>query len=263
VQLEQVLFNLCINARDAMQRSGRIAVRLHEHRGGSLRCASCGARVTAGRWLQLTVSDTGSGIDPAVVPRMFEPFFTTKEVGRGSGMGLAMVHGIVHEHEGHIVVDTTPGRGTSFRVLLPAADGHAQTTAPGVSDDKAGTPLSGRVMVVEDEPMVAAFMHELLEGWGLEVIAPSDALAAARWFDDPAHEVDLLINDVTMPQMNGLDLAHHVSVLRPRLPVLLYSGDADAVDEDAQRRAGVRAVLSKPVDPPQLRTMLRRWLGAR
>jgi PAS domain S-box-containing protein len=261
VQIEQVLFNLCINARDAMQRNGRIAVRVHEHQGGPLRCASCGSAVGASRWLRLSVSDTGSGIDPAVVSRMFEPFFTTKDIGRGSGMGLAMVHGIVHEHDGHIVVETAPGRGTSFHVLLPVAKGAAEAAVTGVSAAVGGAPMSGRVMVVEDEPMVAAFMRELLEGWGLEVVVPPDALAAARWFDDPDHEVDLLITDLTMPQLNGLELAHHVSVLRPALPVLLYSGDADTIDEEGLRRAGVRAVVAKPVDPPSLRLTLRRWLS--
>jgi CheY-like chemotaxis protein len=194
---------------------------------------------------------------------MFEPFFSTKEVGRGSGMGLAMVHGIVHEHEGHIVVDTAPGRGSSFHVLLPAADGAVDRQTASAPAEAGSATLTGRVMVVEDEPMVAAFMRELLEGWGLEVVAPTEALAAARWFDDPGHDVDLLITDLTMPQMNGLELAHHVSVLRPRLPVLLYSGDTDAVDADALRRAGVRAVLAKPVDAPTLRFQLGRWLGKR
>jgi CheY-like chemotaxis protein len=118
-------------------------------------------------------------------------------------------------------------------------------------------------MVVEDEPMVAAFMQELLEGWGLEVVLPADAHAAVRWFDDPAHQVDVLITDLTMPQLTGLDLAHHVSVQRPRLPVLLYSGGADTVDDDALRRAGVQAVLGKPVDPVQFASLLRRWLARR
>jgi len=260
VQLEQVLFNLCINARDAMPRGGRITVRLVEQRGSAARCTSCGGDAGAGRWLRLSVSDTGTGIPPAVVSRMFEPFFTTKEVGRGSGMGLAMVHGIVHEHEGHIVVDSVPGSGSHFHVLLPAAEGEIDApvvTAPVVAR---GRRFRGRVMVVEDEPMVAGFMRELLEGWGLEVVTPPDALSALRWFDDPAQQVDLLITDLTMPQLNGLDLAHHVSVLRPQLPVLLYSGDADAVDADALRRAGVAAVLGKPVDPQPLAALLARWL---
>jgi PAS domain S-box-containing protein len=263
VQIEQVLFNLCINARDAMQRSGRIAVRLREGTRAALRCTSCGATIAPGRWLELEVADNGSGIAPEVLPRMFEPFFTTKEVGRGSGMGLAMVHGIVHDHDGHVVVDSAPGRGSAFRVLLPAASGAADAAAPRNAILDVESPLRGRVMVVEDEPMVAAFMRELLEGWGLEVVAPADARAAAHWFDDPTHDVDLLLTDLTMPQMTGLELAHHVGVLRPDLPVLVYSGDAEDLDADALRRAGVRVRLNKPVDPPLLKALLRRWLVTR
>ncbi|HET9977011.1 MAG TPA: PAS domain S-box protein [Burkholderiaceae bacterium] len=263
VQIEQVLLNLCINARDALPRSGRIAVRLGEARHVPARCASCGQAIAPGRWLELEVADNGSGIAPEVLPRMFEPFFTTKEVGRGSGMGLAMVHGIVHEHEGHVVVRSEPGCGSSFRLLLPAASGPADAAAPGDAATGADVPLRGRVMLVEDEPMVAALMRELLEGWGLEVVAPADARAAAQWFDDPAHDVDLLLTDLTMPQMTGLDLAHHVGVMRPDLPVLLYSGDAEGVDDDALRRAGVRARIDKPVDPPRLKALLRRWLASR
>jgi CheY-like chemotaxis protein len=194
---------------------------------------------------------------------MFEPFFTTKEVGRGSGMGLAMVHGIVHDHDGHVVVDSVPGHGTAFRVLLPATDGAVEAARPCDATPGTERPLRGRVMLVEDEPMVAGFMRELLEGWGLEVVVPADARAAARWFDDPAHDVDLLLTDLTMPQMTGLELAHHVGVLRPDMPVLLYSGDADALDDDALRRAGVRARVDKPVDPRRLKLLLRRWLGTR
>jgi signal transduction histidine kinase/CheY-like chemotaxis protein len=263
VQIEQVLFNLCLNARDAMPRGGCITVRLIEQSDTAPRCTSCGSDVGAGRWLRLSVSDTGTGIDPAVVSRMFEPFFTTKEVGRGSGMGLAMVHGIVHEHDGHVVVDSTPGVGSHFHVLLPVADGEVDPASAATPVATSGRRFRGRVMVVEDEPMVAGFMRELLEGWGLEVVVPADALSALRWFDDPAQQVDLLITDLTMPQLGGLDLAHHVGVLRPQLPVLLYSGDADAMDADALRRAGIAAVLGKPVDPQQLAALLGRWVQAR
>ena len=120
VQLEQVLFNLCINARDAIAGNGHIRVGLRAI-GGGWRCSSCGARVDGGHWVELSVADDGAGIAPEVIERMFEPFFSTKEVGRGSGMGLAMVHGIVHDHGGHVRVDTKLGRGTTFRVMLPAA----------------------------------------------------------------------------------------------------------------------------------------------
>src|SRR5690606_22477381 len=129
------------------------------------RCASCGHTVDHGHWVEIDVTDSGSGISPEVMQSMFEPFFTTKEVGRGSGMGLAMVHGIVHEHGGHLLVDTALGRGASFRVLIPADDG-SRASEPGrpptvARDDNR---LAGRVLVVEDEGMVGDFMAELLGG---------------------------------------------------------------------------------------------------
>ncbi len=171
VQLEQVLFNLCINARDAISGPGLIRVRLGE-RGGGWHCASCRARIDVGCWVELSVADSGSGIAPELLDRIFEPFTSTKEVGRGSGMGLAMVHGILHDHGGHVLVETAPGAGSVFRVLLPpahdvaavepAAAAPAAPTAPAAP----AAPLCGRVMVVDDEAMVGEFMAELLSGLG-------------------------------------------------------------------------------------------------
>jgi signal transduction histidine kinase len=134
VQIEQVLFNLCINARDAVASRGQISVRLQDRFSGGWHCASCGAEVPAQRWLEVSVADDGSGIADDVVDRMFEPFYSTKAVGKGSGMGLPMVHTILHDHGGHLLVDTAPGAGTTFRALLPQAamtgppaDGRHQT----------------------------------------------------------------------------------------------------------------------------------------
>ena len=129
----------------------------------------------------LSVADTGSGVPPAVRERMFEPFFTTKEVGRGSGMGLAMVHGIVHDHGGHLLVDPAEPTGTVFRVLLPlAAASGAEAALPGQPATASADRLKGRVLLVEDEAMVAAFMAELLAGWGLDVEHCTDPHEAER-----------------------------------------------------------------------------------
>ncbi|HUG23408.1 PAS domain S-box protein, partial [Piscinibacter sp.] len=148
VQLEQVIFNLCINARDAMGGAGHIRISLHEVAGGGWCCASCGSRIAAGRWVELSVNDSGAGVPPEVMERMFEPFYSTKEVGRGSGMGLAMVHGIVHDHGGHVRVDTRPGGGTTFRVLLPAVRAGAAAEVPALEPAEAAAfaPLGGRVL---------------------------------------------------------------------------------------------------------------------
>jgi len=261
VQVEQVLFNLCINARDAIQGAGFIRVRLGWHRG-PWRCASCRAAGEQVAWVELSVADSGAGVADEVLERIFEPFVSTKEVGRGSGMGLAMVHGIVHDHGGHVLLETAAGAGTVFRVVLPPAgvdlpaDAAATESAP-VDRDQA---LSGRVLVVEDEAMVGDFMAELLTSWGLEVVLRRDPLSALAWLEDRDNAVDLLITDQTMPQLAGLALAQRTTALRPGLPILLYSGNAEGFDAAELERSGVRAAMRKPVDAETLRTLVARWI---
>src|SRR5688572_20320564 len=204
VQLDQILLNLSINARDAMAGLGRIQVAV---RATALRekavCASCRKRFR-GEFAELAVADSGPGIAAAVLERMFEPFFTTKEVGRGSGMGLATVHGIVHEHEGHIIVESAPGNGSRFRVLLPMQAGEAPAPNPGPPARKTRNPLRGRVLVVDDEKVVAEFMRELLGSWGLEAAAlVSPVGVLERISREPP---DLVILDHTMPGITGMSL---------------------------------------------------------
>jgi CheY-like chemotaxis protein len=260
VQLEQVLFNLCINARDAIGASGLIKVRLREG-SGTFTCASCRAQLPLANWVELSVADNGSGIDGGTLERMFEPFFSTKEVGRGSGMGLAMVHGIVHDHGGHVVVETAPQSGSVFRVLLPPAQGLAQPEPEAQAHAAVGRPLAGRVMVVDDESMVGDFMAELLEGWGLQVVLQRDPLQALAWLEQLAQPLDLLITDQTMPQLSGLQLAQRARNLRPGLPVLLYTGNAEGIDAEEAQRHGVCGVLRKPVDAEALQALMQRCLG--
>ena len=256
VQVEQILLNLCINARDAMDGAGRIRVSVSPaaHSGGAV-CASC-HQALHGRYVELRVTDTGPGIAPQVIERMFEPFFTTKEVGRGSGMGLSTVHGIVHEHGGHVVVDTSPGRGAAFSVLLPALADEVRADA---SEDAAGAArrplrqsLEGRVLLVDDEQMVGDFMAELLGGWGLEVTVQRDPAEAEAWLAADPARIDVLLTDQTMPKMTGLELARRAGALRAGLPVILYSGYAENIGADQLARSGVRALLRKPVEPGPL-----------
>ena len=259
VQIEQVLFNLCINSREAVKANGRIRVSLHDGRRSGWRCASCRAEVPAGQWLEIGVADDGCGITPEVLDRMFDPFYSTKELGRGSGMGLAMVHGIVHDHGGHLLVETTPGAGATFRVMLPPAIAAAPPVLATVPDERAGgvaPQLRGRVLVVEDQAMVGDFMTELLGNWGLEVCLRRDPLQALEWLQDGSNAVDLVITDQTMPRMTGLELASHIAGARAGLPVLLYTGDAARFDTTELRRFGVQRLLRKPIDPKVLRSTI-------
>jgi CheY-like chemotaxis protein len=179
-------------------------------------------------------------------------------------MGLATVHGIVHEHGGHVVVESRPGQGATFRVLFPVlrADDQAieHETLPGYVPASRQVALRGRVLVVDDEEMVVGFMRELLEGWGLEVTTKRNGPDARQIFADEPNRYDLVITDQTMPRMTGLELARELLAIRPGLPVVLYTGYADGVMDAQVQAAGVRALLPKPVEPAQLLALLRAHL---
>jgi CheY-like chemotaxis protein len=263
VQFEQVLLNLCINARDAMDGAGTVRVHARLADASGHRCASCKQKLE-GRYVEIAVEDNGHGIPPEVLERMFEPFFSTKEVGRGSGMGLASVHGIVHEHGGHIVVDTLPGKGTTFRVELPAlaAPTGAVASAAAAATRPAAGQLRGRVLLVDDERMVTDFMAELLQSWGLKVKVKRNPLEAEDWFARNAERVQVVVTDQTMPKMTGLELARRLRACRPELPVILYTGYAEGISEAQLAASGVRALMRKPIEPAELRAKLAELLGA-
>ena len=258
VHLDQLLLNLSINARDAMAGVGRIQVAV---KGAGLRqkavCASCRKRFK-GEFVELALADSGPGITPHVLERMFEPFFTTKDVGRGSGMGLATVHGIVHEHQGHILVETAPGAGSRFRVLFPVHAGEAQPAQTGKRPARLKARLAGRVLVVDDEKPVGEFMRELLESWGLDAHAmPSPTGVLERLARE---RFELVILDHTMPGITGLHLAREIAAAHPQVAVLLYTGNSERLDERELDAAGVRALVQKPIEPDTLYEVLRSQL---
>jgi len=264
VQMEQVLLNLCINARDAMCSIGDIRVIVRLADSWDAVCASC-REFVRGRFVELAVCDTGPGIAPEVMDRVFEPFFSTKEVGRGSGMGLAMAHGIVHDHGGHILIETGV-RGTVFKVILASAEtateaAHAPDLPGGVARPRPRR-LSGRVLVVEDERVVSEYMAELLSGWGLDVTVMSDAVEAHAWLAHDPSLVDAVVTDQTMPRMTGLQLARKLADACPALPVILYTGYCDAITDEDLRECGARGLLRKPVEPDALFELLQRHMRA-
>jgi hypothetical protein len=223
VQIEQVLLNLCINARDALNGVGTVNVAVRPFVTFDLVCASCRQRIV-GEFVELAVGDTGPGVPPDVLKRIFEPFYSTKAVGKGSGMGLAVVHGIVHEHGGHIIVDTVTGRGSTFRMLLPPAQASASTQvrarAVGAEPRTALSGLRGRVLVVDDELSVAEFMRDLLASWGLEASVAGEPEAALAMLRVDAKGYDLVITDQMMPRMSGLQLAEEIGRMPAAPPVV-------------------------------------------
>ncbi|BAN47920.1 PAS domain S-box protein [Metapseudomonas resinovorans] len=261
VQLEQVLMNLCINARDAMGSVGQLRVSLERQAQEGV-CASCQQRIR-GEFVALTVSDSGPGIDPALRVQIFEPFFSTKASGQGSGMGLSMVHGIVHEYGGHIQLVSEPGQGATFRVLMPAhSPASAVEDACSAAQDRPPlrSALKGRVAVVDDDATVAEFMGELLEGWGLTPRIFCDAEQAGQVLCADPYAWDFAILDQSMPRLSGLQLARRLLASRADLPIVLYTGFSDSLLESEVQQQGVKALLTKPLDQQRMHQLLQAWL---
>jgi CheY-like chemotaxis protein len=244
--------NLCINARDAMQGKGEMRVCMQVINAQALICTSCGQQVD-GRFLQISVQDSGQGIKPELLAQIFDPFFTTKEVGKGTGMGLSVVHGIAHEHQGHVVVEERPGGGSSFNLLFPIikANPEAQTlTNDRMKPHHSATAMS--ILVAEDEPVLARYLSELLENQGYRVTACNNGREALTHLQQAPMAYDLLITDQTMPEMTGLELTQALRRTRAQLPVILCSGFSDCLDEQVALGMGVSRYFQKPVDAGEL-----------
>ena len=221
-QLTQVIMNLAVNSRDAMQENGRLTIST-EYIDFSTEDAARIANANAGRYAMLAMTDTGCGMTEEVRQRLFEPFFTTKEVGSGTGLGLAVVYGIIKQHNGWINVYSEIGKGTSFKIYLPAKEQPApKTTAPG----KQQLPAK-HILVVEDNPEVASMVEEILSECGHETITAGSAEEGMELFIHPEAQFDLLISDMELPGMRGDQLAERLRLIRPKLPVLLFSGYSD------------------------------------
>jgi signal transduction histidine kinase len=257
-QIQQVLLNLVANARDAMPRGGTLRIttrRVEDSRPRDDPDAAPGAHVV------VDVSDTGVGMTPEVLARAFEPFFTTKPVGAGTGLGLAMCYGIVKQSGGYIEVESEPGRGSRFRVLLPYEAG---STALPVPDGPALPAPRGQetVLLVEDDPMVRELGARILGEHGYTVLSASNAAEAHACAELHQGEIDLLLTDVVMPGGNGLELADQLTARYPRLPVLFMSGySADIVLRQGLAPESVE-FLTKPFTEEQLGQAVRRALGA-
>jgi signal transduction histidine kinase/ActR/RegA family two-component response regulator len=249
VQIHQILINLCTNASFAMSgTNGVLMVRLAKSR-----------RVKDGNdWLELSVSDTGCGIDPAIKDRIFEPYFTTKEKGQGTGMGLAMVHGIIIRQGGDLEVESEVGKGTTFRIFLPVSK---ETT----SFDQivsTGELLGGteRILLVDDEEQVVAVTGELLENLGYAVTPMTSARESLLLFLKYFNDFDLVLTDLTMPYMTGLDLCRNIKEVRPEIPVVLFTGYLEEFSSESAKDAGVDAFFMKPISFKEMAKIVRRAL---
>jgi nitrogen-specific signal transduction histidine kinase/CheY-like chemotaxis protein len=222
-QMEQILVNLVVNARDAVSGKGEIVL---ETANACVAETEWHGHVDTrpGNYVVLSVTDNGMGIDAETLPHIFEPFFTTKEVGKGTGLGLAMVYGMVKQHGGFIDVDSALGRGSTFKLYVPAANG--ASVAPEPASEAAPDRGHGTVLVVEDDPMVRAVTQSMLEMLGYTVLVAATPQAALSLSERPDVRIDLLVSDVVMPQMKGPELRDKMRAMRPDLDVLFISGYA-------------------------------------
>jgi CheY-like chemotaxis protein len=251
-QLDQAIVNLAVNARDAMPSGGVLTI---ETANVVLSDAYAAAHLCQpGPHVMLAMTDTGCGMPPDVQARIFEPFFTTKEVSKGTGLGLSMVFGVVQQSQGSIEVESEPGRGTTFRLYLPAVDERPEAGVETVRQDPRG---GETILLVEDEGGVRELAARSLRSRGYHVLAATDGVDALRTIDGTGVRLDLLLTDVVMPRLGGPEL---VATLRPRYPdlkVLFMSGYTD----DAMVRRGIRdagaAFLQKPYTPHGLAQKVR------
>jgi signal transduction histidine kinase len=259
-QIDQVLLNLATNARDAMPHGGVLTIKTKEADPPDDFLAES-ASLPSTRYAQITVTDTGSGMEKETREKIFEPFFTTKDVGKGTGLGLSMVYGIVKQHNGHINVSSELGEGTTFRIYLPMTP--EENLSPATSDQPS-QPVAGSetILVVEDNPEVRNLSRTVLETFGYRIIEGVDGEDAVDQFSRNLHDIDLVVMDVVMPKMNGQQAYREISKVRPGVKVLFMSGHtADIIKEKGILTDGCN-FIHKPVTPMELLRKIRLLLDS-
>lgn len=261
-QIEQVILNLAVNARDAMPQGGRLTIETAaETKGPS--CPRCTTPLRTGRYIRLTVRDTGTGMDASTREHLFEPFFSTKEAGEGTGLGLATVHGIVLQSGGHIDVESEPEKGTAFHVYLPAAEGQAPEpkVAETAGDAGRSTPGSETILLVEDQTEVRNYSAEVLREYGYRVLTASSGREALAHCE--SQRIDVLLTDVVMPKMSGYELSLRVRARQPQVKVLFMSGYSEEML--AGHADGIAGIMSiqKPFTAGTLAGKVREVLTTR
>ncbi len=259
INLQQIVMNLCINARDAMEGKGQLHIVIRNHHCQENFCASCHENF-AGDYVELKISDSGCGIDQENLVRMFDPFFTTKEMGKGTGMGLSVVHGVVHSAGGHVGVSSSPGEGTAVSIYFPPTMLQAKEEGE-VIELVVEEVCVGKILVVDDEPSVGGFLQEILGLYGYECdYQPLPRQALEQIKQQPGY-YQLIISDVTMPEMTGIELAESIHLYNSSLPVILCTGYSDTLTPDVVERIGVRHVLKKPLNSVELLESVADALG--
>jgi PAS domain S-box-containing protein len=256
-QIHQILMNLCTNAYHAMEeRGGTLTISLTKKVVGPGDLADI-PHMRQGNFVDLAVADTGAGIAPAIAERIFDPYFTTKETGKGTGMGLAIVHGIVQSYGGCVFCHSQPGGGAVFHVIFPVLEEHALAEARPFDVIPTG---NERILFVDDEEMLAEMGQAMLERLGYTVTVRTNSLEALTAFQNEPNRFDLVITDQTMPGMTGLDLSRMMLQIRPDLPIILCTGFSNLVSEERAKAAGIKAFALKPLARKEIAGLIREVL---
>jgi CheY-like chemotaxis protein/anti-sigma regulatory factor (Ser/Thr protein kinase) len=259
-QVHQIFMNLCTNAVHAMEETGgQLGIRVTDT-VFSETVADSHIQVKPGEYILITISDTGAGIPPELIDTIFEPYVTTKAPGEGTGLGLAVVHGIVKTYGGEISIESTVGSGTVFSIYLPAIKG-SESELP----EPPEAPASGteHILLVDDEPSVVQYVARSLERLGYTVSVKTTAKAALSLFESGPRDFDLIVTDMTMPQMTGEQLADAVKKIRPDMPVVLCTGYSKRISRLGEMPGSVDAILAKPVSRSDLAKTVRNMLDGK
>ncbi len=257
-QIHQILMNMGTNAYHAMPNGGTLEISLSEVMLGRNEVSSY-TGMEPGKYLKFTISDTGHGMTPDVKERIFEPYFTTKEKSKGTGLGLSVVHGIVRSCGGYIRVYSEPGSGTSFHIYFPVVSEIFHESAPVSEPIVSGG--NERILLVDDEMQVSAMVQQMLEQLGYKVKARTSSVEALELFRNQPDMFDLVITDVTMPNMTGIELSKKILQIRPDIPIILCTGFSELITKEKAKDIGIREFIMKPVLRSEIAAAVRRVLG--
>ncbi len=261
-QIHQIMMNLGTNASHAMSEKGGIleVVLSNVNVNGGMSYST--AEIEPGSYLRLSVSDTGCGMSSETLKKIFDPYFTTKEVGKGTGLGLAMVHGIVKSYGGGIIVSSEPGKGSTFDIYFPRVEAYEVSRVP---DKVESMPLGGheRVLLVDDEMAIVEVGRNILDHLGYEVVVRTSSVEALELFRVQPNRFDLVITDMTMPNLTGDRLAQELLKIRPEIPIILCTGFSERMTEEKAKTLGVREFVMKPLVMMDLALAIRRALASR
>ena len=245
--ISQVFLNLCMNAKDSMEEGGKLLISLEVEKYNNSACTSCGEFFT-GEYVVISIIDSGTGISMNTAERMFEPFYTSKKLGEGTGMGLSVVHGIVHKLGGHIIVRSKVSEGSSFKVLLPISDETVEIKSLEKKIENEYDFSGLRIMVIDDEPAIATLLEESLKQFNADVDVFTSSLDALAFFEKQPEKFNLILTDQTMPNLSGVLLSEKLLALRPDINIILCTGYSKEVTEESALAMGIKSFMNKPID---------------